>query len=240
MEGPNGRWKTEDGELTRIRRRARGESSLGCGSGCSAEDLFVPAGESAAGAGNALLRLAECLLGARNRSRGQRAAPSAARWAARRREPSARRSVRPLRPRAGAFAARIVCSASRTPASAVCAPARRPGSSRRSRRRRQRNSSAGFRNRNVGSGARRVRSALDPLAPEPDSSSREPIRRVRHPTCRLRRRIGWLRRSMRHRGGASAFCSPSRARSGSSRPAILARCRSFARPGPPSRRSTAP
>jgi hypothetical protein len=35
--------KTEDGELTRIRRRARGESSLGCGSGCSAEGLVAPA-----------------------------------------------------------------------------------------------------------------------------------------------------------------------------------------------------
>jgi hypothetical protein len=66
MKGPNVRWKTEDGELIRIRRRAPGESPLGCGSGCSAadlfapaEDLFAPAGESAAGGGNSMLRLAD-------------------------------------------------------------------------------------------------------------------------------------------------------------------------------------
>ena len=106
----------------------------------------------------------------------------------------------PLRPRAGAFAARILRSASPTPTSAVRARAPTPGCSRRGRRRLRRNPSAGFRNRNVGFGIRPVTTALDPLAPGTDSSSRELIHRVRNPICRLRRRIGCLRCSMRHLG----------------------------------------
>jgi hypothetical protein len=118
-----------------------------------------------------LLRPANRRLGAGFGCFRRRAVPSAARSAARRREPSARRSVRPLRPRAGAFATRIVRSASRPPASAVRALARTPGCSRRSRIRLRRSSSVGFRNRNVGSGARSVRSTLDPWL-------RSPIRRL--------------------------------------------------------------
>ena len=157
MEGPNGRWKTEDAELTRIRRHARGESSLGWGSGCSAEnliappedlfapaeDLFAPAGESPARRGIRWLRLL--------------AAPSAAHSAARRREPSARRSVRPLRPRAGAFAARIVRSASCPPASGTGMPAPAP--------------ICPLGARSAVSGARFVVSGADPLSPESDLSS---------------------------------------------------------------------
>ena len=160
MEGPNVRWKTEDGELPRIRRRAPGESPLGCRSGCSAEDLVAPP------------RI--CLLRPMNR-------PSAARSAARRRAPPARRSVRPARPGADAFAARIARSATRTPDSAVRAPAPTPGCSRRGRRRLRRNPSAGFRNRNVGSGA--------------DLSARRSIRWLRSPIRRLESRLARTRLS---------------------------------------------
>jgi hypothetical protein len=159
----------------------------------------APAGGCLLAARDRYLRPANRRLGAGLDCFRRRAAPSAAHSAARRREPSARQSVRPLRPRAGAFAARIVRSASRPPASAVRAPARTPGGSRWSRIRLRRNSSTGFRHRNVGSCAGRVCSALDPLPPEPDSSSREPIRCLPNPICRLRRRMGRLRCPMRNR-----------------------------------------
>ena len=105
---------------------------------------------------------------------------------------------RPFRPRAGAFAAGIVRSASRPATSAAALPARVPRCSRRWRRRRRRNSSAGFRNRNAGSGARPLRSALDPSAPALDSPSRELIRCLPNSIRRLRRRIRRLPRSIRH------------------------------------------
>jgi hypothetical protein len=108
-----------------------------------------------------------------------------------------------LEPPPGTFTARIISAAGRAATSAVGTPARTPGCSRRSRRRLRRNSSAGLGTGRVGSGARRVRSPLDPLAPEPDSSSRELIRCLPNPICRLWRRIRWLRQSMRHLGAVA-------------------------------------
>jgi hypothetical protein len=91
----------------------------------------------------------------------------------------ASRSIRPLLPWTGTFAAGIVRATTRRSASAVRAPAPSPGCPRRSRTRLRANSSAGFRSRHVGSGGGPVRSPVDPSAPEPDSSSRKPGRRVR-------------------------------------------------------------
>jgi hypothetical protein len=228
MEGPNGRWKTEDGELTRIRRRAHGASSPECGSGCWAENLVA--------------RPRTWLLSRKSVCSGRGYVSSGRRTLPQRRfrrlgvVPSARWSIRPLRPRAGAFAARFVRSANRPPASAVRAPARTPGYSRRRRRRLQRNPSAGFRNRNAVSGVRSVRSALDSLAPELNSSSPELIRCL--PNGSVASGVGFVgsgarcasevRRNRAFRAELLKAC-----RSGSSRPAIFGRCRPFAHPSRP-------
>jgi hypothetical protein len=157
-----------------------------------------------------MLRPGGCLLAARDRSCGRRIAGSARDSVASAGEPLPPQRVRPL----GVGA---VCSAVRPPP---------PATGRRLRRsnRSLRESSASFGGPRACSDARLlssksktptaefvrrlqepecrrrrqpVRSALDPLAPEPDSSSREPIRGLRNPICRLRSRIRWLRRSMR-------------------------------------------
>jgi hypothetical protein len=172
---------------------------LSPGSGCSGRDLLAPAGicllrpgsacpgrDLLAPAENCLLPPRICLLPPANRRLGAESVGSAsAALPPRRIRPREAwhrllgGPPRPLRPRAVAFAAGIVRSASHPATSAAALPARVPRCSRRRRHRRRRNSSAGFRNRTVGFGARSVRSALDPLPPEPDSSSRELIRCLR-------------------------------------------------------------
>ncbi len=158
--------------MRRIRPRARGESSLGCGSGCAAEDLIAPvedpfarAGESDVGAGNSMLRPADLC------SRAGIALAAG--------ESPARRRIRLLPPAShslrgafGSFSGPRACSDARLLSSESKMPAvefvrRRQEPECRLRR-------------------RLVRSAFDPLAPEPDSWPREPIRRLPNPICRLR------------------------------------------------------
>jgi len=196
MEGPNGRWKTEDGELTRIRRRARGESPLGCRSGRSAEDpidpaagLSAPAGQSTSGAGKSLLRLANACL-------RSGIAPVAG-------ESPAQRGIRLARPTSrslgGAFgrsASGAVCSAVRPPAPAT---ARRLLRSNRSLR----ESYAGFGGPRAGSHARL-------LSSESKKPAKESGHQLPEPECRLRRSTRPL--GARSVGSGARFRRPSLAR----------------------------
>ena len=150
--------------MRRIRPRARGESSLGCGSGRAVEDLIAPvedpfarAGESDVGAGNSMLRPADLC------SRAGIALAAG--------ESPARRRIRLLPPASHSPPRRVRPSATGPHCSAVRPPARTPACSCGSRRRLRWNSPVGVRNRNVSSGA--------------DLSARRSIRWLRSPIHRL-------------------------------------------------------
>ena len=172
-EGPNVRWKTDDGELTRIRACARGESPRRRGSGCSAADLFAPPRIC-------LLRPANRRLGPETECSGRRMSarvpgspPAAGESPARRGIPLARPASRSLRRPFGRSASGTVCSAVRPPAPAKGWRLRRSNRSLRE-------SYASF-------GGPRACSHARLLSSESKTPAAGSVRRLEEPERRLRR-----------------------------------------------------